>query len=300
MERTILLTLEYDGSGFHGWQQQSELRSVQGTVREALSAVLGRETQVNGTSRTDAGVHALGQCCSFVTESAIPAANLPLALNNMLAGGRNAAGRRISDVRVLSAEEMQPGFHARFDCRGKTYRYVFSTGVPSVFRQKYCYFVDPKMCALPEGKLDLTAMDRAAALFTGTHDFAAFQSAGGTPRETTVRTVFGADVRQVGAPEPKGAGTGTAAGADVPAVPHAQPGDYVFTVTGDGFLYNMVRIMAGTLVEVGLGRRDPEEIPGILASADRRQAGHTAPPQGLYLAKIYFDALQGQDGFGKD
>ena len=147
----------------------------------------------------------------------------------MLAGGRNAAGRRISDVRVLSAEEMQPGFHARFDCRGKTYRYVFSTGAPSVFRQKYCYFVDPKMCALPEGRLDLTAMDRAASLFTGTHDFAAFQSAGGTPRETTVRTVFGADVRQVGAPEPEGAGTGTAAGADVPAVPHAQPGDYVFT-----------------------------------------------------------------------
>lgn len=300
MERTILLTLEYDGSGFHGWQQQSELRSVQGVLRDALTAVLGKDTQVNGTSRTDAGVHALGQCCSFVTDSAIPAENLPLALNNMLAGGRNAAGRKISDVRVIAAEEKPEGFHARFDCRGKTYRYLLSTGEPSVFRQKYCYFVDRKMCVLPEGGLDLAAMDRAAALFTGTHDFAAFQSAGGTPRETTVRTVFGADVTAAGESREDAEEPRIAVSAGAPAVPHAQTGDVIFTVTGDGFLYNMVRIMAGTLVEVGLGKRNPEEVREILASADRRQAGHTAPPQGLYLAKIYFDGLPEKGGHGKE
>ena len=256
MEKNVLLTLEYDGSCFHGWQEQENMATVQGTLQEALKEVTGKEIKVAGTSRTDAGVHALGQCCSFKADIGIPVERLPLALNNMLAGGKNGAGSKVGAIRVLSAVTVPDGFHARFNCKGKTYKYLISAATPSVFTRDRCYYVD--------GPLDEERMKVAASYLLGTHDFAAFQASGGTPRETTVRTISGIDII-------------------------SSEDDMVIAVTGDGFLYNMVRIIVGTLIEVGVGRREPESVLDALESLDRTKAGHTAPAGGLYLAEIYFD-----------
>lgn len=277
--KNYLLKIEYDGSAFHGWQEQKGQRTVQGTLQEALAAVCNQEITIAGTSRTDAGVHALMQCCSFKADIGIPTENLPKALNNMLSGGRYGEGSKGSDLRVLSAEEMPEDFHARFNCKGKTYKYLISNGEADVFRRKYCYNVD-------SSTIDVETMNEAAKRFIGTHDFAAFQSTGGTPRETTVRTIFDAKVEQVA--------TGVVANAagpehvDEKGLP-IRHGDIIFSVTGDGFLYNMVRIMTGTLIEVGLGKIAPDKVAEVIAGADRTKAGHTAPPCGLYLAEVFFD-----------
>lgn len=256
MERNLLLTIEYDGSEFSGWQRQPERRTVQGELEKVLSKVCGTDVQINGTSRTDAGVHALGQRASFKLESGIPTDRIKLAANNILAGGKNLASQ-VGDVRIIEVEEKDLGFHARFDSKGKKYRYVISNGSnPDIFRRKYCYQV-----AQP---LDVDAMKDGAKHIVGTHDFACFQSAGGQERETTVRTVYSLDVFKRGS-------------------------DIIIEIAGDGFLYNMVRIITGTLVEVGLGKRNPDELVGIIESTDRTKAGHKAPAEGLYLVEVYYE-----------
>lgn len=259
MERNVLLTVEYDGTGFSGWQRQPSVRTVQGELERVLSKVCACPVTLNGTSRTDAGVHALGQRASFKADFGIPVERIPLAVNNLLSGGQNAWGR-CGDVKILEAREMDMEFHARFDSKGKKYRYIISN-VPEtdIFRRNYCYHISRP--------LDIQAMRRAAEHIRGRHDFACFQAAGGTPRETTVRTVFSLDILEKG------------------------NGDIWIEIAGDGFLYNMVRIITGTLAEAGLGKRDPDEIPRIIESGDRQKAGHTAPPQGLYLAEVYYDHL---------
>lgn len=148
-------------------------------------------------------------------------------------------------------------FHARFDAKGKTYIYKLDiSGKPDVFRRNYYYEIGRS--------LDLWAMRQAARQIIGTHDFQCFQSTGGTQRETTVRTIYQLQIVE-------------------------RNGEVHIEVTGDGFLYNMVRIITGTLVEVGLGRRHPMELEAVIRGKDRQNAGHTAPPQGLYLAQIYYD-----------
>lgn len=256
MERNLLLTIEYDGSEFSGWQRQPERRTVQGELERVLSKVCGTEVKLNGTSRTDAGVHALGQRASFKLESGIPTDKIKLAANNILAGGKNLASQ-VGDARILSVEEMPAEFHARFDSKGKMYRYVIYNGKEqNIFRRKYCYqVVNP---------LDIEQMKKAAEHIVGTHDFACFQSAGGQERETTVRTVYSLNVFK-------------------------DHEDVVIEIAGDGFLYNMVRIITGTLVEVGLGKRKPEELVEIIKSADRTKAGHKAPAEGLYLVEVYYE-----------
>lgn len=256
MERNILLTIEYDGTDFCGWQRQPGVRTVQGQLEQVLTKVCGKEIKLNGTSRTDAGVHALGQRASFRGEFGIPTNRIMLAVNNMLCGGMNVRGK-CSDVYIREVREMPAGFHARFDAKGKKYRYIIkNSGEMDVFARNYCYQV--------KTPLDLAAMEEAAALIVGTHDFACFQAAGGNPRETTVRTVFSLDVFR------------------------REDGDIAIEITGDGFLYNMVRIITGTLVEVGQGKKKPQEMPSIITSKERQRAGHTAPPEGLYLVEIYY------------
>ena len=251
-----MLTIEYDGSEFSGWQRQPERRTVQGELERVLSKVCGVPVQINGTSRTDAGVHGLGQRASFKLESGIPTDKIKLAANNILAGGKNLAAQ-VGDVRILEVKEMPSEFHARFDAKGKKYRYVIYNGEDqNIFRRKYCYQV--------QKPLDVEAMQKAAKHIVGTHDFACFQSAGGQERETTVRTVFGLDVFR-------------------------NDQDVVIEISGDGFLYNMVRIITGTLVEVGLGRRSSDDLVGIIESADRTKAGHKAPAEGLYLVEVYYE-----------
>lgn len=256
MERNLLLTIEYDGSGFSGWQRQPGLRTVQGELERVLSKVCGCEITINGTSRTDAGVHALGQRASFKGEFGIPTDRIMLVANNLLAGGQNSQ-RGVSDVRITEVREMSPEFHARFDSKGKTYRYVIlNAEEPDIFRRNYC-------CQVRK-PLDTDRMREAASHIEGTHDFKCFQAAGGNERLTTVRTIHRVDI-------------------------HKDGENVIIEVTGDGFLYNMVRIIAGTLIEVGLGRKLPDEIPGIIEGKDRQKAGHTAPAEGLYLVRIYYE-----------
>lgn len=255
MERNILLTIEYDGSGFHGWQRQPEARTVQGELERVLSRVCGVPVTINGTSRTDAGVHALGQRASFKGNFGIPTDRLKLAANNLLAGGMNSQ-RRVGDIRIIAAEEVAEDFHARFSARGKMYRYIIrNCSDVDIFRRNYCYQV--------RQKLDIDAMKEAAGYIEGTHDFQCFQASGGQKKETTIRTIHNLCIRR-------------------------ESENVIIEVSGDGFLYNMVRIIAGTLTEVGLGKKDPKEVRAIIESRDRQKAGHTAPAEGLYLVEVYY------------
>lgn len=255
MEKNILLTIEYDGTNFSGWQRQPEVRTVQGEIEKVLSKLCAQPIKINGTSRTDAGVHALGQRASFKAEFGIPTDRIMLAANNMLCGGMHSV-KGVGDVRIIEVQEVDDDFHARFSCIGKKYRYVIKNSPDAdIFRRNYCYQVP--------AELDVAAMRRAAEYIKGTHDFKCFQAAGGEEKETTVRTIHSLDIYRDGE-------------------------DVKIEVSGDGFLYNMVRIISGTLVEVGLGKKEPDDLAEIIASCDRRRAGHTAPAEGLYLVEIYF------------
>ena len=256
--KNVLLTITYDGTDFCGWQKQPGQRSVQGEVERVLSTICAQPIQINGTSRTDAGVHAYGQRANFTAEFSIPTEKIPLVTNGIFAAAASGKSRKISgDVAILAAEEMPPDFHARFNAIGKKYIYKISnTTNPDPFERNYCYQI-PK-------PLDLFAMEQAAVHLIGTKDFKCFQAAGGKELESTVRTIYSARI--------------------VPTE------NFVgFEIIGDGFLYNMVRIITGTLVDVGLGKKPPEELPRIIDEKDRRLAGHTAPPQGLYLTEVYYE-----------
>ena len=257
--RNLLLTIEYDGTDFSGWQRQPGRSTVQGTLEEALSAVLGRSVMIHGTSRTDAGVHAYGQRATLKGAFGIPTQRLSLAVNHRLAGGMRGMAAT-GPIRVTAVEEMPMDFHDRFDAKAKTYIYkIRNSQNMDVFKRNYCYEI-----AKP---LRIEAMQAAAGQIVGTHDFQCFQSTGGTKRETTVRTVYKLDIVQYGS-------------------------DIHIEITGDGFLYNMVRIITGTLVEVGAGKLHPMALSSIIESKDRQNAGHTAPPQGLYLAEVYYRAQE--------
>ena len=258
--RNILLTVEYDGTNFHGWQRQPEARTVQGELEQALSIVCRCPIQINGTSRTDAGVHGLGQRASFTGDFGIPADRLVYAVNNILSGGMNATGK-IGDVRILEAKEVPLDFHARYEAKGKKYVYrILNSEDIQIFARNYQYQV--------KKPLDFEAMKEAAKHIVGTHDFKCFQAAGGEEKKTTVRTVYSLELNKQG-------------------------DEIQLEIKGDGFLYNMVRIITGTLVDVGLGKIAPNQVKEIIESKDRQNAGHTAPPQGLYLAEVYYD-LEGR------
>ena len=277
----MLLTIAYDGSTFHGWQKQPGARTVQGFLEQTMSRLFDREILLSGTSRTDAGVHAYGQRASFKADIGIPTEKIALVVNNALCAregsesGRGGFAR--SPIRILNAEEMSPEFHARFDSKGKRYIYRICAGAEGshteeaqhslVFERNYVYHVNGWPGSDASGsRLDVQAMREAAKYYEGEHDFRSFEASGGNPRETTVRRMFAADVRETGTELQR----------------------IEFTIEGDGFLYNMVRIMTGTLVEVGQGKRRPEEIRAIIEAADRQKAGHTAPPNGLYLAEVFY------------
>lgn len=264
MEKNILLTIEYDGTYFSGWQRQPEVVTAQGKLEEGLSRLLGQPIKVDGTSRTDAGVHALGQRASFKGDFGIPTENMKRALNDVLASGETYRGKP-APLRIIDVREVPMDFHARFNCKGKKYRYIIDTAPEvDIFCRNYSYHLGKQ--------LDVKAMEDALKHINGTHDFEAFQASGGTPRETTVRTIFGTAIRQEG---------------------HR----VIFEVAGDGFLYNMVRIMVGTLIQVGLGKIPSDQVEKIIASCDRQQAGFTAPAEGLYLVEIYYDDEEIQNAF---
>ena len=254
-----LIIIEYDGSEFHGWQIQPNARTVQGELESVLSVVCNEKVSLNGTSRTDAGVHAFGQAASFMGDFGIPSDRISIAANNLL-----------KDVKIVSVEEKPLDFHARFDSKGKTYLYRIEVSEkPDIFLRNYRYqLIEPP---------DTSNIIEAATFLTGTHDYAAFKAAGGNEPATTIRTITAIDVKQFDASDTMG----------------RPKKELEIRVTGDGFLYNMVRIIVGTLVEVGYGKILPNEIEKILLSGKREDAGHTAPASGLYLEKIYWDDLRG-------
>ncbi|MBR0374482.1 MAG: tRNA pseudouridine(38-40) synthase TruA [Mogibacterium sp.] len=255
MDKNILLVIEYDGTDFHGWQKQPGERTVQGEIEHVLKYIAGQDVAIHGTSRTDSGVHALGQCASFHWDCPIPTERLAEVMNRRFGAGGTGRSGAPGDIRILEAREVAADFHARFSCIGKTYRYVIDRG-GNIFDRHHVFHFNEALA--------VDAMRRAAEHIVGTHDFKSFETAGGIPRETTVRTVHALTI-------------------------DAADDRVTVRVTGDGFLYNMVRIMVGTLVEVGTGRREPDDVAAVLEARDRSKAGFTAPPQGLYLERIYFD-----------
>lgn len=246
--RTLKLTIEYDGTGYVGWQWQAAGTSIQGLLEAALRPIEGREVAVHGAGRTDAGVHALAQVASVTLASGLSERTLARALNAALP----------PDVRILSVEEVEASFHARFSARSKTYQYrIVNAPCVSVFEYRYAWHV-----ARP---LDVPAMRVAAAPLVGTHDFAAFRGAGSVVA-TTERTILDLTLEEGG-------------GRDRPLV---------FRLTGSGFLRHMVRNIVGSVVEVGLGRLEPDRVRSMLLSRDRTQAGPTAPPHGLFLEHVEY------------
>ena len=189
MGKNVLIRIEYDGTNFSGWQKQPSARTVQGEIEHVLKYIAMEDVHIHGTSRTDAGVHALGQCASFEWNSNMPVEKLPEVMNRRFGAGGTGRSGAPGDIRILSAEVMDEDFHARYSCKGKTYRYIIDkTG--DIFRRKQA-FQYPDAC-----DLDIEAMKKAAAHIVGTHDFKCFETAGGTPRETTVRTVSGLDITE--------------------------------------------------------------------------------------------------------
>lgn len=244
---TYRLTLSYDGSRYNGWQKQGNTKNtIQEKLETLLSRLTGETVEVNGSGRTDAGVHAMGQVASFRTEA-------PQSCETLLADMRRYLP---DDIGAVSLTEASPRFHARLNATGKTYVYrVWTSAAPNVFERKFLYTVTED--------LDLALMREAAAHLVGTHDFMSF-CANKRMKKSTVRTITHLRIEPIG---------------------H----ELRFTVTGDGFLYNMVRILVGTLLEVGMGRRSPDSIPALLEAKDRSQAGYLVPPHGLRLEEVYYD-----------
>ena len=255
--RTLKLTVAYDGTRLVGWQRQAEGESVQGLLEDALSRFEGGPVTVHGAGRTDAGVHALGQVASVQLACGHDTGALARALNAQLP----------PDVRVLSIDEVASEFHARFSARCKTYRYLLCRApITNPFERAFAWHV-------PE-PLDLDAMRQGASALVGTHDFAAFQSAG-TDTHGSVRTVFRSDLLTSAEP------TLLRPSVTAPLL--------AYEICGDGFLRHMVRAIVGTLVEIGRGRRDADTIDALLRSRRRADAGATAPAQGLFLVRVDYD-----------
>ena len=251
------LRIAYDGTAFHGWQRQEPagrepLRTVQGEVESAVAALIGRRVPVVGASRTDTGVHAVGQVAAFTAEVRVPVERLALALSDRLP----------RDVQVVEAARARGAFDPIGDARSKCYRYTVEYSShphhPRPLFDRNFVFATP-------ARLDPVAMGSAARRMIGTHDCASFAQVH-HGRATTVRTIHDCTVRTVGERRVE------------------------IEIAASGFLYNMVRIVAGTLVEVGRGRIPPDGIDGIIAARDRRAAGPTLPPQGLCLRWIWYGA----------
>lgn len=248
----VLLTIEYDGTDFCGWQIQPDKRTVQGELTEALGVVLGAPVVLHGSGRTDAGVHAKGQKAHFdlpADKSDFPLGKLPLAVNTKLP----------PDVSVLLAEEVNADFEAQYSAKKKTYCYSF------YFSRIQRPLFDRFAVQIPysEDKFDERKASCALQKLVGEHDFSAFSSTGSTVK-TTVRTIYKTSLVR------------------------KENGVFDLTVTGNGFLYNMVRIIVGTIVEIGLSLRPLADVDDALATGNRLKCGKTFPPQGLTLVEVKY------------
>ena len=243
--RNIKLIIEFDGSNFSGWQRQPKGRTVQKEIETAIFKATGEEIMINGSSRTDAGVHARDMVANFFTNSTIPGDKFREAINTRLP----------EDVSIIKSEEVDEDFHARYSSKGKTYSYTIinryerlSLGHQYLYHCRYNLNVDEMM--------------EACKYFIGTHDFKAFMSPGSSIK-TTTRTIQELYIEQKG---------------------HK----IKIFITADGFLYNMVRIIVGTLIKVGNGKLKAEDMESIINEGNRKRAGMCVPPNGLILEKVFY------------
>jgi len=258
--RTLLLTVEYDGSGYVGWQRQPAHHgmSVQQRLEEALQQVFGEEIRLHGAGRTDAGVHAFGQCCHFKAAAPVPVEKLPAILNAKLPPG----------LCVRSAQQVADDFHARFDAQGKHYRYVIErSAARSAFTGRYSWQLD--------AALDVDAMRCAAAYLLGEHDFRHF-TVSGVSASHFVRRI---DTLTISEPQPE----------DNCLPWQKLTAPLVIDIEGNGFLYKMVRIITARLVAVGKGQIAPQAMVGYL-DGSFTEVIPPAPPGGLMLMEVYYDA----------
>lgn len=244
-KKRVRLIVAYDGTNYHGWQLQNNGITIESELNRCLSELLREPIAVIGASRTDAGVHALGNVAVFDTVNRMPAEKISYALN----------ARLPEDIRVQRSEEVAPDWHPRHVESRKTYEYrIYRGEFPMPVKRLYSLFT--------YHKLDVARMQEAAGYLEGAHDFKSFCQVGAQV-ESTVRTIYRVEVRE-------------------------EASDIVIRVCGNGFLYNMVRIIVGTLLEVGQGKRAPEDMRSILEARNRQAAGPTAPAHGLLLYKYEF------------
>ena len=266
--RNLKLILSYDGAEFSGWQVQPDTPTVQGTLASAIGRITGEKVLPQGSGRTDAGVHALAQVVTFVTESSVPTENWQRALNDILP----------ASVRVLEVSEATPRFHARHSACAKTYRYrIYRTAICPPFLARYVWHYPYP--------LEETPMARAASFVVGEHDFTSFAAVyperGRAPSNgassddhaddandddyspSNVRKIFSSSW-------------------------HREASELIYTVRGSGFLHHMVRNLVGTFIQVGKGTLQPEDLPRILDARSRSAAGATAPASGLYLVSVEY------------
>ena len=255
--RRIRTIIAYDGTDYVGWQTQPNGVAVQEKIEQAILEVTGERVSLQGSGRTDSGVHARAQVAHFDTSARMAADKFAIALNTHLP----------ADIRVLYSEDVSPDFHARFSAKEKQYRYFVQTGPHAdVFARRYALHA-----YMP---LDLDVMNEAAALVVGTHDFSAFMSTG-REVETAVRTVSLSKWEKQGK-------------------------FLVYTVQGNGFLYNMVRILVGTMVGMGSGRIPKDSMEKALASLSRKDAGPTAPPHGLVLWRVKYPGFDTEEVLSRE
>jgi len=241
----IKMTIEYDGSGFCGWQRQNNQRTVQGEVEKLLKKFFNQPITIDGSGRTDSGVHSMGQVATFKSNGSFAPEKLKLIMNRLLP----------KDIFIKELDEVDLDFHGRYSAKKKKYIYKIDRSEDrSVFTRKhYCHYTKP---------LNLEAMKEATKFFIGEHDFTAFR-AKGSGNINPVREVY--------------------------EINFQEEGNFLeIEFIGNGFLYKMVRIMVATLLDVGTGKLEPADIADIIISKDRDRAKKTAPPEGLYLAEVYY------------
>lgn len=246
MVQNFKLTITYDGGAYQGWQVQPRGATIQGAIEDALQVMTRQKVRLVASGRTDAGVHALGQVAHFNCPTNLEAQALQNGLNSLLP----------PDIVIMACEAVPDSFHARYDAKRKHYRYrILNCRLPIAIGRQYVWQVHPR--------LDVGAMNAAAAHLIGRYDFSAFESTG-SPRAHSIRQVTRAEFLP-------------------------QPNDiFHFEIEAGGFLKQMVRNIVGTLVQVGLGRMHVDDVPRILAAQDRRQAGPAAPASGLFLVRVFY------------
>lgn len=246
MIRNFKLIIEYDGTRFFGWQRQKDKISVQETIENALSTILNQQVKISGSGRTDAGVHAIGQVASFKADTTLCAPVIKHALNRFIK----------LPIVICALHAVTPDFHAQYSAVSKEYHYhILNADEPAALFRDFIWYIHKP--------LDLEQMKQAAAHLVGKHDFASFENTG-SPRSSTVRTVFFCDFQKISSDR------------------------ICFKICADGFLKYMVRNIVGTLVMVGKKKISPDQVKDILHAKDRTCAGPTAPPQGLFLKKVNY------------